>query len=112
MSFGANLNGAGAVLADLSRLENRWSGEVKWVVGSSIKYAVHQEFGTSRHKAQPFLRPAANEVMRNADQIADGADSTDELVKRLALAVERKSKIKAPVDTGALRSSLAAERIQ
>jgi HK97 gp10 family phage protein len=37
-------------------------GDVVWMyVESPTPYAVHQEFGTSRHRAQPFLRPALYE---------------------------------------------------
>lgn len=31
-----------------------------WQVGTNVEYAVYQEFGTSRMRAQPFLGPALN----------------------------------------------------
>lgn len=33
-------------------------------VGSNVEYAAYVELGTSRQRAQPYLRPALNEVIR------------------------------------------------
>tara|TARA_R110002167_G_scaffold12153_2_gene52070 strand:+ start:810 stop:1001 length:192 start_codon:yes stop_codon:yes gene_type:complete len=33
-------------------------GELTARIGTNVKYAVYQEFGTRYMKAQPFLRPA------------------------------------------------------
>jgi len=71
------------------------------------------EFGTSKMAAQPYLRPAAQKVMNEeADQLADLANSTEELVKGIALAIEREAKEKVPVDTGNLRGSITAQRVR
>lgn len=40
--------------------------EVYGVIGSSVDYAIHLEFGTSRMAARPFLRPA---LENNKDKI-------------------------------------------
>jgi hypothetical protein len=37
------------------------NGTVWIYVGSPTEYSIHQEFGTTRHRAQPFLRPALYE---------------------------------------------------
>lgn len=111
MGWGATLTGYSGVTATLDELEERWGGSVTWVVGTNVEYAVYQEFGTSRHQAQPFLRPAVKQVMREADAIADRASSTGDLVRMLALEIERRAKHLAPVDTGRLRASLEAKRI-
>jgi len=34
------------------------------VVGTNVDYAPHQEFGTFKMAAHPFLRPALNDVIR------------------------------------------------
>lgn len=35
-------------------------------IGTNVEYAIHQEFGTSRMRGTPFLRPAFNEQQRAA----------------------------------------------
>lgn len=35
-------------------------------VGTNVEYAIHQEFGTSRMRAQPYLRPAFDANKGNA----------------------------------------------
>lgn len=82
-----------------------------WVVGTNVEYAVYVEFGTRHMEAQPYLFKAAREVMAGADSIADKASSTDDLVKRLALAIERRAKEHVAVDTGNLRSSIEARKL-
>ena len=44
-----------------SRVIRNTDGEVTGVVGSNVKYAPFQEFGTSKMEAQPYLRPAVEE---------------------------------------------------
>lgn len=38
-------------------------------VGSNVEYAEPVEFGTSKRRAYPFLRPAADKAMRAASEI-------------------------------------------
>lgn len=35
-------------------------------VGTNVEYSLDQEFGTSRHRAQPYLRPAYDERKSDA----------------------------------------------
>lgn len=51
-------------------------------VGPTVNYAPHQEFGTSKMKAQPFMRPAVDE---NEAQIGNVISETLKMVieKRL-----------------------------
>ena len=54
---------------DTGRLRNSITHEVEGryaIIGSNVEYAPHVELGTSRSKAQPFLRPAVEE---NFDEI-------------------------------------------
>ena len=37
------------------------AGDSAVYIGTNVEYAPHVELGTSRQKAQPFLRPAASE---------------------------------------------------
>ena len=41
----------------------RSDGRPKDVVGTNVEYAPFVEFGTSKQPAQPFLRPAAQQVL-------------------------------------------------
>jgi phage gpG-like protein len=84
-------------------------GESTWIVGTDVEYAVYVEFGTSRNRAQPYLRPAVERAVRKLDSLDVG--SPDEVAQKLALEIEREAKAEAPVDTGALRASISAEKI-
>lgn len=49
---------------DTGRLRNSIThamGDGYVAVGTNVEYGPHVELGTSRQKAQPFLRPAAND---------------------------------------------------
>jgi len=110
MSWGTTLTGLSALTESLKDARNRWVGSKRWVVGTNVEYSAYVEFGTARQQAQPYLFPAVRHVMRNeADEIARKSDSTEELVERLALAIEREAKERVPVDTGNLKASIRAE---
>lgn len=111
--------GVADLISDLNHLKDAGE-ESTWVVGTHIEYAVYLEFGTSRMPPYPFLRPAAEYVMSNqADAIADNAETVDQLVGRLALAIESRAKHYAStgvppgpdVDTGTLRGSIRAKKV-
>lgn len=50
-------------LAGASRFIRGMASRVTYLVGTNVKYAKEQEFGTNRAKPQPFLRPAYREVI-------------------------------------------------
>jgi len=87
---------------------------VDYVVGSGVEYSVFLEFGTEDMDPKPFVRPAVDEVESRLSQIADDADTADELVTKVALALEREIKQtiteKGLIDTGTLRASVTAIR--
>jgi len=87
---------------------------VDYIVGSGVEYSVFLEFGTEDMDPKPFVRPAVDEVESRLSQIADGADTADELVTKVALALEREIKQtiteKGLIDTGTLRASVTAIR--
>lgn len=97
--------------AMLDSLEAAKPSEATYRVSASTDYAVHVEFGTKHSPAQPYMRPAVNQVMRNSERYAGGADDTDELVENLAEAIAEKARGKAPVDTGKLRDSITVEEL-
>lgn len=88
-----------------------FSRNVVYVVGTNVEYAAYVEFGTSRMEAQPYLFPAASRVARDPAKHLSGADSLNDFIENLALAIEREAKERVPVDTGNLKSSIRAERI-
>jgi hypothetical protein len=106
---GANLIGMGNVL-DL--LDYDEFGEVRYVVGTNVRYSIYVEYGTSSMEAQPYLRPAIEDAIRSLDTHVDDADSPEELAEQLALHVEKVAKDEVPVDTGNLKNSIEAERIR
>lgn len=112
MSWGARFVGFGSMMDSIDGLQSRLDDDAVWVVGTDKIYGVYQEFGTKNMRAQPYLRPAARDAERNIERITAPANSVEEAIKRVALHIERESKKNAPVDTGALRSSLRAERIR
>lgn len=48
-------------------------------IGTNVEYAIHQEFGTSRTRAQPYLRPAFDE--KRADALKEIQRALAEMVK-------------------------------
>ena len=106
------VNGVTATLATFERAKQTVRSLPSYVVGASAEYAAYVEFGTSRNRAQPYLFPAARYVMRTEfDTLASAAASPADLIRRIALAIEREAKKRAPVDTGNLRSSIQAVRL-
>lgn len=110
-NWGATLRGFGAVTDGLGALADSWSGRVEWVVGTNVEYSIFVEFGTSRMKAQPYIRPAIQSAKRNAQRLAAESDTLEEFVAKLALHIERVAKQRCPVDTGNLRASIRAEKL-
>jgi hypothetical protein len=52
----------GRLRGEIRLLPLEWEGSVLWAyVESPTPYARHQEYGTTRHRAQPFMRPALYE---------------------------------------------------
>lgn len=110
--FDLELEGLSETIEDLERLEERWTGQQQWLVGTSVEYAIYLEFGTSEMDPKPFFRPAVDRVQSKIEDIADGADSIDDLLSRVAIALEREVKQvitkKGLIDTGTLRASITA----
>lgn len=59
---------------DTGRLKNSIKSEVDGdfaIIGTAVEYAPYQELGTSRMKAQPYLRPAVNQSQGNIKKIIE-----------------------------------------
>ena len=120
-SFDLDLDGLLDVQESLDDLEDRWTGHDRWVVGTRVEYGIYLEFGTRYMDPKPFFRPAVNElklqgvrgfIAHNTRTSIENIDSAGELVRVLALALERRIKEiitqKGLIDTGTLRASVAA----
>lgn len=100
-----------------------WNSGTLYLAGPTVNYAVHNEYGTSKMEARPFVRPAAervqNDPKRYATEMASthGIDiSTEEgFVRALALAVQNEAKHIADQkdirDTGDLIASITIEKV-
>lgn len=125
-----------AVKERLRDLKDDYADNPVWVVGTNVEYAVYLEFGTRHMPPYPFFRPAVRELEANSEAFInkhtnsaiDEIGSTDEMVKTVALALERaitqNANAAAPdrspgtdpehpqIDTGTLVNSIQAERIK
>lgn len=112
MSFLTKFVGYSAMMNELDSLKINIESDAVYVVGTNVKYSIFVEYGTSRMAAQPYFRPAIREIEREIPVLAEKAGSTDELIKLIALGLERKIAQKAPVDTGNLAASIQSERVR
>lgn len=84
-------------------------GNPEYRIVTNVRYAPHQEYGTSEMAAQPYMRPAVDDVRAELPQIIADAESTQDAVETAALRVLTKAKEYCPVDTGRLRASIRIE---
>lgn len=99
----------------LEGLKRTWTGHRPWIVGPATEYESFVEFGTSRQRAQPYMRPAVSHAENAFNTFVDASIRTPNpvqtLIKFIALAIERQAKLVVPVDTGKLKSSIEAEEV-
>lgn len=90
-------------------LQTQGESEAVYVVESGAEYAVYLEFGTEDMPPYPYFRPAIREFQANPESfIRDNTefaglneiDSTDQLVKAVALALESQIKTNATAESG------------
>lgn len=104
-----NVHGVEDAIDDLVTIRQGWGTDSRWIVGVGAEYGAYVEFGTARMAAQPYLFPAVQKVMRSDfKRLENRANSMEDLVALVALAIESEAKRRAPVDTGFLRSSIEA----
>lgn len=82
-----------------------------WTIGTNIRYASFQEFGTSYQSGTPHVRPGFDKGISEFESIVQSSENAAQAITRLAFRIERYIKQFAPVDTGDLRDSYRAERI-
>lgn len=113
----ASLAGYASVIGGLEDVLEDWTTDEAWAVGTPAEYAIRVHEGDSGMEGRPFLTDAIDEVARTAgDDLAKRADSADELLKLIALALEGETKHKiteyGAVDTEYMRGSTAAVKIR
>jgi hypothetical protein len=121
--WGTSITGLATAIDVFESIKFQWSGGSVFVVGPTVSYAVHNELGTSKMEARPFMRPAAERVQSDPERFASeiaasqGIDiSTEEgFVRALALAVQNEAKRianqKDVRDTGDLIASISIEKV-
>lgn len=112
INMSLKMAGIAQAVESLQSIPGADGGQVQWKVAPTVEYGGYVELGTSRTPAQPYLRPAARTVQANISQHVARADNLDGAVRAAAHAVEAEAKRQAPVDTGTLRSSIKAEKVE
>lgn len=115
-SASAKFIGEKALAAKITRMISG-SSNAHARIGTNIEYGPYVELGTSRMRAQPYLRPALDEKRGEAlQEVADVLESTlldgpklKDALHAGGLVIEAQAKRNAPVLTGTLRSSLTTE---
>lgn len=80
-------------------------------IGTNVRYSTFQEFGTSYQSGKAHLRPGFDAVVAlEMDRIIANNDNAEAIVTKIALEIERQTRIRSPVDTGNLKNSYRAER--
>jgi len=125
------------VRAQLDKLKEQYDDDPIYVVSSNAEYAIYLETGTRHMPPYPSFGPAVNELRADPEAFLlknselDGLgdiDSTEELVKNVAFALESQIKTnvtaaaggRSPgvdpdhpqVQTGNLRARISAKRIK
>ena len=94
---------------ELQRLIRETGDEVMYIVADGVNYGIHQEFGTVKMAAHPFMVPALENVHPGFAQAFQNKltnTQVDQVCKKTAFDVEGIAKQMAPVDTGALKNSI------
>ena len=94
---------------ELQRLIRETGDEVLYIVADGVNYGIHQEFGTVKMAAHPFMVPALEHVRAGFEQAFQNKltdKQVDMVCKKTAFDVEGIAKQLAPVDTGALKNSI------
>ena len=109
VNLGMSVVGVSQAIDSLNAVKSGFTGDVAYVVGVGAEYGAYVEFGTSKMEAQPYLFPAARTVVNTEfSQLEAQATTVGDLVRMVALAIEREAKRNAPVDTGNLQNSIEA----
>jgi len=113
---GVTFKGERMLRAKIGRM-TRGAGKGRARIGTNVEYGPYVELGTSRMRAQPYLRPALDakrsEAIREvADVLAlnlTGGLRIKAALHAGGLLIQNEAKILVPVDTHTLQSSITTE---
>lgn len=123
MTWGTTVTGFAETVETFRDIQMAWDNGVFYITGPTVNYAIHNEYGTSKMEARPFIRPAAERVQNDPDRYATQMASAQSIdisteagfVKALALAVQNEAKRIADQkdvrDTGDLIASISIQRV-
>jgi hypothetical protein len=97
----------------IDRLIKNAKGKHVRIIADGVKYGIFREFGTRRMAAHPFMIPALEAVRTaflQAMRQVNNWEHGELVIEKLARDCESYAKQNAPVDTGALRSSIHIEK--
>lgn len=111
VSLGVQVAGFHAASEAIEKVMVGYSPTTEALVGVGAEYGAYVELGTSRMRAQPYLFPAVETVMRTefariSFEARGAANPGDFIITELARAIEEEAKRNAPVDTGFLKGSI------
>ena len=110
------------VYSDMRRLKQMIAsckGKPMRILHDGVEYGVYQEFGFTHYQSgnavpgHPFMTPAIDGVsddFRKGWQQVSNLEQADDFVEIIARRAEGIAKANAPVDTGALRNSIAVDK--
>lgn len=109
---GMSLAGAGALIDGFDEMVETLGGSSSgYVMGTNVPYSVHQELGTSSQPGTPHVRPGMDATYAKMGRLALQADDVDEWLRLTALQWLRETKVRAPTDTGNLKSSYQVDEL-
>jgi hypothetical protein len=100
-------------LRELRRMIRTMTGKPVRILHDGVDYGVHNEFGTIHMAPHPFMTPAADAVKGPFEQgwrQLDNLEDAEAFVEKIARDAEGIAKANAPVDTGALKASIAVHK--
>lgn len=115
MGWGLEVRGIRTVMDALDDIGVTIQGDIIYVTGTNVRYAVYQEYGTSDILPRPAMRKARDHVQRRVPAIVEGSDNMEQAVLKVAVAIEREWRQNIRdmdiIDTGNYRDSVRFERV-
>ena len=102
----AKLRGLAAIKNRFDDILEQWGESATYEAYADAPHAGYVEGGTSKMQAQPYMRPAVDQVRGQLKQHGARANSAAELARNIALAIADFARRIVVVATGELRDSI------